>query len=88
MNTRLPVYLVTARDRIKARYDSPAGRRELQHLLEASDYDRAAAWRQFAARACPSLPEGYLEDAINLAREAIKAERRARMIAAEPGEAA
>jgi hypothetical protein len=74
-----PVYVTTHIASVVARLRSEYGRREWRRLLECSDFDHAAAWRAYVARACPTLPRTYFEDVIDGARRALMADRRPRI---------
>lgn len=89
-DSKLPVFVTTARDRLVASYKSPAGRRRFDRILDyEADRDHELAWTIFAYRVCPELPHSYVLDAVDLARLSIiaaKYQRRAReKIAARVG---
>lgn len=74
MDTKLPVYVTTARDRLVAAYKTR--RREFDRIVAVTDYDYDVAWAIFAGRVCPELPHSYVLDAVDLARTVLWAESR------------
>ncbi len=76
MDSKLPVFVTTARDRLVAAYKSPAGRRRFDRILDyEADRDHKVAWTIFAAAVCPKLPHNFVLDAVDLARTALIAEK-------------
>lgn len=76
MKSRLPLYVITARDRLTAAYLSPAGRRRFDRILDyEADRDHELAWTIFAYRICPELPHSYVLDAVDLTRLSIIADK-------------
>ena len=74
-----PVSVSTHIASVVARLRSEFGHREWRRLLECSGFDRAAAWRAYVGRVCPTLPWTYIEDVIDGAHRALKADRRPRI---------